>query len=469
MDYSNVNVGLWDIIIQLGIIAIVLLLSNLLRRNVRFIRNSLMPTAVLGGFVLFIARALGFNYSSEFLEILVYHGIALGFIAMSLRIPGKSEEGEGGLTSAKTGAMIISSYLIQAIVGLVITIGLAYTIKPDMFKAAGILLPMGFGQGPGQANNIGSMYEANGFIRGRNFGLSLAASGYLLACIVGVVVINFLAKKGKVKRYDSKEVSGSMSVDAFQDENEIPVSESVDKFSIQMALVLIVYLATYLLTWGITSALSTYAPAVGDMINTLLWGFNFIIGSALAILVRVLFKKLRKSNVMTRQYQNNYLLNRISGFFFDIMIIAGIAAIDILDLKGLWFPFVLMSVTGAAATWLFLRWISKKVYKGYYYEGLLGMYGMMTGTISSGVMLVREIDPEFKTPAANQLVTGSSFAIVMGVPMLVLIALAIQSTTMVFVTFGLIVVYLALMLLFILKAKSRKSAEGKETQTQGKE
>ena len=456
MDYSNTNVSLWNIIVQMGTIAIVLLLSNFLRRKIRFIRNSLMPTAVLGGFILFIARALGYKFSGEFLEILVYHGIALGFIAMSLRIPDKIEEGEGSSTSIRSGAIIIGSYTIQAVIGLIVSIGLAYTVMKDMFKAAGILLPMGFGQGPGQANNIGSMYEEVGFAKGRNFGLSLAAAGYLVACIVGVIVINYLAKKDKVKKHDHAEVSGSVSVDAFQDENEIPTAESVDKFSIQMALVLIVYLATYLLTWGITSALNKYAPAVGDMINALLWGFNFIIGSALAILTRVMFKKMRKSKMMTRQYQNNYLLNRISGFFFDLMIIAGVAAIDILDLKGLWLPFLLMIVGGTVVTWLYLSWVCKRVYKGYYYEGLLAMYGMMTGTISSGVMLVREIDPEFKTPAANQLVTGSSFAIVMGAPMLLLVALAKASDVMTFVTLGLCVVYFLLMLLVIFKVGSKK-------------
>ena len=464
MDYSNANVSLWEIIIQLGIIAIVLLLSNLLRRNVRFIRNSLLPTAVLGGFILFIARALGFRFSGEFLEILVYHGIALGFIAMSLRVPDKNDEGGGGMTGAKSGAVIIGSYLVQAICGLVITITLAYTIMPGMFKAAGILLPMGYGQGPGQANNIGSMYESNGFTGGRNFGLSLAASGYLVACIFGVIAINFFVRKGKVKRYSSDEVSGSVTVDTFQDENEIPISESVDKFSIQMALVLLVYLATFLLIWGITALLATYLPAVGNMINTLLWGFNFIVASALAILTRVLLKKMRKSKVITRQYQNNYLLNRISGFFFDLMIIAGIASIDILDLKGLWLPYILMTIIGASLTWLYLRWVCRRLYKDYYYEGLLGMFGMMTGTISSGVMLLREIDPEYKTPAANQLVIGSSFAIIMGIPMLVFVALAYLSTTLVFVTLGLCIVYFALMVLFIFKVKGKKGNSGGDTQ-----
>ena len=53
----------------------------------------------------------------------------------------------------------------------------------------------------------------------------------------------------------------------------------------------------------------------------------------------------------------------------------------------------------------------KKLYAEYPEEGFLGMFGMLTGTISSGILLVREIDPELKTPAANNLVSGSGVAI----------------------------------------------------------
>ena len=84
------------------------------------------------------------------------------------------------------------------------------------------------------------------------------------------------------------------------------------------------------------------------------------------------------------------------------------------------------------------------------------MYGMMTGTISSGVMLLREIDPNFRTPAANNLLTGSAFAIVFGAPMLLLVGLAPQSLLLTWVTLGLLIVYLALLLVFLLAVRRRK-------------
>jgi len=456
MDFSAANTPLWSFMIQLGVIAGIVLVANLLRRKITFIKKALMPTAVLAGFLLLVLRTLGFNLVTvETLETLTYHGIALGFIALSLRL---AEEGAptidtGKLTAPKSGALIVSCYTIQGIAGLIISLGLAKTIMPGFFKAAGILLPMGYGQGPGQANNIGSTFEnLHGFIGGRSFGLSLAASGYLIACLVGVIYLNILYRKGRFWKTDSDIESGSVTIDTFQDKGEVPISESIDRLSIQMALVLGVYLLSYLAINGISMFIATMNEGLSNTVSTLLWGFNFIVGSAIALLVRAILKILRKNRIMTRQYQNNYLLSRISGFAFDLMIIAGIALIEIKDLRGYWLPFVLMSIAGTVITLIYLQWLCKKLYPNYYYEGLLSMYGMMTGTISSGVLLLREIDPMYKTPAANNLITGSSTGIVFGAPMLALIAIAPISEKMTWLTLGLLVVYTVLLLLFMLKA-----------------
>ena len=340
---------------------------------------------------------------------------------------------------------------MQALIGLVISLALAYTVMPGLFKASGILLPMGYGQGPGQANNIGSSYEALGFGGGRSFGLSLAAAGYLCACIVGVVYLNILRRRSDRTLPGERGALGAITVDDFQQKGEIPVAESIDRFSIQVVLVIIVYLLTYLVSYGIDALLAAVAPGLSKTVSPLLWGFNFIIGSALAILVRTVMKALRRSNIMTRQYQNNYLLSRISGVAFDLMIVAGIASINIEDLSGLWVPFLLMAVAGGAVTLLYLRWICRRIYPDYYDEGVVSMYGMLTGTISSGVLLLREIDPSFETPAANNLVVGSGFGILFGAPMLVLIGMAPESTAMTFTVFGLCAAYLALLLVFLLR------------------
>jgi ESS family glutamate:Na+ symporter len=456
MNFSNTNIELWNFVVQMGIIAAVLLLANILRRKVSFIRKSLMPAAVLAGFLLLALRLLNIlKVDNALMETITYHSIAIGFIALTLVIPKEGiKNNPKNMAAPKTGSLIVSTYLLQGAVGLVISIVLAYTIRPGLFKASGILLPMGFGQGPGQANNVGLTYEALGFSGGQSFGLSVAAMGFLVACVVGVIYLNILKRKNLIKTPAEFSGAEAGSFEEFENKNEIPVSESVDRFSIQVALVFAVYLLTWLTSAGITKLLYAISENAAKMLIPIIWGFNFIIGSLLAIAMRGVMQLFRKRGWMTRQYQNNYLLTRISGYSFDLMIITGICTINFQKLSGLWLLFILMTVFGTIFTLWYLRWICKKLYPAYYYEGLLSLFGNLTGTISSGMLLLRELDPKFETPAANNLILGSSFAIGFGVPMLVLIGMAPKSDAMVFLALALIIAYFFLLLLFMLKVKS---------------
>ena len=448
MDYSAGNAALWGLIIQVGLIAGSILIAYFLYRKVGFIRQLMMPVAVLAGFILLILKYLGIPLRSDILEMLVFHGIALGFIAMSLRVPPEREKGAARLTGLKSGAVIVSTYLVQGTVGLLISLILSCTFVPKLFHAAGMLLPMGYGQGPGQANNVGSSYEALGFAGGRSFGLSLAAAGYLVVCTVGIVILNVLKKRGKLSEpvQVSKE---QLARDFFEGNDEMTLSSSIDVLSLQAAMVFVVYLATFLITWGLTSAIATAAPGAAKTISPLIWGFNFIFGSAIAILFRVVLARFRKNKSAATHYRNNYMLNRISGLFFDIMIVAGIASIDLEDIRELWIPFILMAVAGAIVTWFHLSRACKAVYPDYYYQGLISMFGMLTGTISSGVLLLREIDPDLSTPAANNLITGSSFGIIFGAPILILVSMAARSILLCCIVLLIVLIYLGLMCMLI--------------------
>ena len=453
MNYSDLNTDLWRPVIVIGIIAALTLFANILRSKVSFIKKTYVPTAVLAGFILLILRSTGIvTIRQDFLELITYHGIAIGFIAMSLRVKNQKTN-EGYKVALKSGALIVSTYLIQVLIGLVVALILTFTFMPDFFPASGILLAMGFGQGPGQANNVGSTYEALGFVGGQSYGLSIAASGFLIACTVGVFFLN-KRKKKNVSYID--ETSNDSKLDIFQDKDEIPIAQSIDKLSVQAALIVFVYLLTFGFLVGFSRLLGMISPGLANTLNPILWGFNFIFASAIASGVAGIITLLRKKGIMKRQYQNNYLLNRISGLAFDVMIIAGIASIDFSDISKLWIPFLITIVAGTFGTYFWLKFMSKKIYKGYEDESFLAMFGMLTGTISSGVLLVREIDPEYKTPAANNMVTGSGTAIIFGAPLLVLIGLAPKSLTMTLIVLGLVVVYLAFLLFMIFKLNKAK-------------
>jgi ESS family glutamate:Na+ symporter len=104
--------------------------------------------------------------------MLTYHA-CLGFVAVALR-GNKKQDKKSKTGSFDTGVTVVANYLIQAIFGLIITVALYYVL--DSFWASGLLLPMGYGQGPGQAYNWGHNYELTyGFENGTSFGLTVAA------------------------------------------------------------------------------------------------------------------------------------------------------------------------------------------------------------------------------------------------------------------------------------------------------
>ena len=106
------------------------------------------------------------------------------------------------------------------------------------------------------------------------------------------------------------------------------------------------------------------------------------------------------------------------------MVVAGIAAIRLEAIKSYWGVIIVLAVAGLVLTWLYNRFIANTLFPDYRAEQFLMMYGMLTGTASTGIMLLREADPEFKTPAADNLVYQNFPAMVLGFPMMLLATLA---------------------------------------------
>ena len=457
---SFANPSAWAWLIQFFIIIVALLVANLVRCNVPLFKRSLLPSALLAGLIILCLKPLGFFadlVDKQSMEIITYHTLGLGFVAMALKNK-KIKSATSTLKVVETGAVTASTYILQGLVGLLITVPLFLWWKgADFFYAAGLLLPMGYGQGPGQALNFGvtfaSWAEGQGLVfHGSDFGLSIAAMGFIVGSIVGVVYMNILRRRGKLKIRD-KSVSEHYTLADYESEGEIPHSESIDKLTVQFSLVLLVYSLVFLLMYGIQQLdLGNFGVKT---LKPLVWGFYFLWGTLIGVLVRWIIGRLRKSNLMQREYINNHYLDRIAGLCFDFMIVAGTAAIDFNNLRGLWIPLILVCAVGALVTFFYVLRCCRKLYPDYEYEGFFSMFGMLAGTASNGMILLREIDPRFETPAANNLVLQTIPALAFGFPVLLLMGFAPQSLGNTLITMGIMVVALLLFGLFIFR-KTKK-------------
>lgn len=452
----------WSFLLQIFFIALAILLGNVIRRKVPFMKRSLIPTALIGGLLILMFKSIplldGF-IDKRVMELITYHALAIGFIAMSLR-SAETTNKSSTVKVVETGAITASTYVVQGIIGLIVTVGLylvwlKWGVGDEVYYAGGLLLPMGYGQGPGQALNFGTIYqgwaEGSGIsFYGIDFGLSIASIGFIVGSVIGVIYMNLLKKRGKLK-ISSYERDETHTLEDYESENELPHSESVDKMTIVVCFVLFTYFLVYLF---MTFIGSLNMGSFGEKtIKPLVYGFNFFWGILFGSFVKVIIKGFRRFKWMNREYLNNYILNRLSGFSFDIMIVAGTAAINFGNVRTFLLPLTLACVLGAIITFYYVLAVSKHIYPDYKYEGFFSMFGMLTGTASNGMILLREIDPKYETPAANNLVLQNIPALALGFPILLLLGYAPQSLRATLITLVILILLYSVFLLYLFRTK----------------
>lgn len=444
--------NIWGILNLVAVLLASLLLANGLKKRIKFFQKSLIPTSVLGGIILLII-AMIYNvisdkafFDSAFfggngyatLETIAYHALAWGFIAATLKSTNNKITKQRNTEVFNTGLTTVSTYLLQAVVGLVITI-VASFILTDFFPVAGLLLPFGYGQGTGQALNYGNIYETDfGFVGGKSFGLTIAAFGFLSASIGGVIHLHAIKKKNPVlfERLNEKHEQKTTMI------GEDGKDGSLGKLTVQIALISIAYLLTY----GIMLLLGYLIPSMKSVI----FGFNFLFGVLSAILLKCVLKLFKKKNVIKSEVTNNYLLSNVSNFSYDLMIVAGIAAIRLDTISNYLGILLILGIVGAIITYVYNRFVAKKLFPDYHEQQFLAMYGMLTGTASTGIVLLREIDPDFTSPASDNLVYQNLPAILFGFPIMLLATFAPKEP---YITLAILAVMFFLMNVLLFRSK----------------
>ena len=104
----------------------------------------------------------------------------------------------------------------------------------------------------------------------------------------------------------------------------------------------------------------------------------------------------------------------------------------------------------------------EKIYPEYKYEAFCSIFGMLTGTASTGMILLREIDPNYETPAADNLVFQQIPAIVFGAPILLLIPFAGQNFNNCLIVLAIVVILFIGYNLFLFRKQVFKKRKKKE-------
>ena len=446
--------------IDFSLVSALLIIAAICRRYIPFFQKYLIPCNLIAGFLgLIIGPELIrlVDFSLDRMGVYVYHLLALTFTAVGLRGMGKNRS----KAALNFGFIMMMSYLLQAMVGLGIALVLMFSFFPSLVPAIGMLLPLGFGMGPGIAYTIGNSWDSYGFADGGSIGLSIAALGFLIAYFTGIIIVNRGIRKGHSLLITSTAtISRDMRTGIVKNETPNVAARltlfpgSIEPLTFHLSLIggvslLAYFLATWL-AYGMTQIGLEREVAT-------LWSFHFLLANVLAIALRKILD-IRGTSYMF----DDGFLNRITGMLADFLITTSIMAISLSITWRFLLPILAMCLLGTIITFFSIRWVSARVFSNYHFERFVGIYGEMTGTISSGLALIRVTDPAYETPVAQDLALGSGFALLLGFPLLIVINLPFTlfggQIFGYFVTLAIFAAYLILIMLIWTRFGLRRGA-----------
>jgi len=412
----------WNIIIYFIAIGVLLFVGKFLKTKFPFLSKIVLPTALLGGFVGLIIAQLFYYFvikkmnpdapyfvDVDLLTTIVYHALALGFISLTLR------QGENNKNKRKvwsTGMVITSTYALQAVIG----IAMVMIFFSDKFVGAGMLLPLGFGQGPGLATSFGRMWAdmLGGATTGIALGVSYAVIGFLFGGIVGVIAINVLSRRKGQKKpehySDSSLTTTTIEIDTVK---EVSV---LDGLTVQVVIISLIYGLVWL-TLFIMQKLLVNLGSIGGTIFGLLSGFNFIIGIMYSLIYKAILKRYQAKGKNVRFMKNDYILSNISSLCFNIMITGAVLTITTEFLSEFGVLLGSICAVGGIATLFYVRFVTQRVYPEYKDEYFVGLFGMLTGIAATGIALLKGLDRNLESPVAEEMVLGSGTAITIALPL----------------------------------------------------
>lgn len=382
------------VMLAIGLAGAMLIISMFLKAKIKFLQSILVPCCILGGLLGAILMNTGLITDVGAAD---YNGIVsqmflISFICVGLTGSDEKKGKDYGKNLIK-GGLIISGvwgliYCLQAIVGYLV-MGF-FTGTYEIASEYGILCPFGFAQGPGQANTFGATIESYGFPDATSVALTFAVVGFLLAFIVGVPLAKMGIAKGMAKNI--KEINPAIARGYYMPgEPRQPAGMvtcfggSIDTLTFHIALVGLAYFITHYLT----KAVAFVCP---DSLTSTIYGFQFAFGLVVGIAIRFAMKAFKIEYV-----KDDELLRRLTGFSTDVLVICAFMAVQFSIVQKWMVPILAVCLVNGAMSLIILLFFCKRSKCDFEFERTLFLWGMSTGTVPSGMSLLRMADPDLKS------------------------------------------------------------------------
>lgn len=126
---------------------------------------------------------------------------------------------------------------------------------------------------------------------------------------------------------------------------------------------------------------------------------------------------------------DNGTCNRINGLSVDLTVASSLGAISLVAVQGYWFSIFVLTLVGIFITMVILPAYCSRLYDDHQFYRMLLLYGTATGTLPTGLALLRVVDPEFETPVATDYMYSVGIVFILALPILLSANLPAYSVT----------------------------------------
>lgn len=404
------------------LVAVLLLVGVAVRLSMRVFQRLYIPASVIAGVIGLIviqsATSIGFPAASEWATTLrSWPGwlIAIVFAGMLLeRKPSPVRESLSRV--GRQGLMVWVIVLGQTAIGLLVTWLLIQRFfnVPNSF---GMLIETGFAGGHGTAAAMGQVFAhpSIDLEGGLDLGILMATSGLLYGLLSGIFFVNVGVRAGWVQKQD-----GDNSTDRIPSgSTPVPIGyakvggETIDPLLLQLIWIAFAFGIGMGLHASVTQLVglvegwiggTEIGSQAGDSLSsrlTLQGVFGsfplFIYTLFGGLIVRRMLHAIGKDQLIDRE-----TINRLTSTAMDILVVAAIATLNLSAVATLIVPFSILLFFGVIWSGICLLVISRWVLpKNHWFELGLINYGMSTGTTATGFVLLRLVDPELESGAAE--------------------------------------------------------------------
>lgn len=386
--------GLPGTFFSLCILGIFLLLGKLLRVKVKLFQNIFLPSSIIGGFLALIAGPYILDLIPAWVHITwtqipgLLISVVFATLFLGVKIPGiKTMWSLGGSQFCFGMVAGMGQYFVALIITALVLVPLFDV--PPIFAS---ILEIGFAGGHGTAAGMMQVFDQLGFPAGAPLAQMSATVGIVVAVVGGIFYINIAIRKGYCANLDIKQgIPDYKKVGLLPKDKQTPIgnatvaSESIEPYAFHFAIVSL----AIVIGWGLLTVIRKLHPVLS--------GFPlFPLAMVGGMIVQIVARPVKVD-----KYFDRGTFESILGFALDVLVVAAVAAIRLdLFIQNV-MPFSILMIVGIA--WLFfaLIYLAPRMFPYNWLERGITEYGMQSGVTAMGLLLLRLVDPHYKTDTAQ--------------------------------------------------------------------